>query len=985
MIHRLMGQPKIMTRNRGLSPISILLVALLSGMPAQAAPREVRVGVYANEPKILLGEDGQPTGIFGDLLAEIARREGWTLKSQPCVWHECLQDLLARRIDLLPDMAFSELRDRQFDFHKTPVLHSWSEIYHATGGRIVKMHDLAGKRIAVLESSIQAGYLKDLLAEFGIPAELIQVESLDAAFAQVAAGQADAAVANRFFGERNAPRHQLVASPIMFLPARLYFGTSEGDNADLLATLDRHLDGWLAQQGSPYFRTLEKWMGSAPRTLVPTWLWWGLGTLLAVSLVALAGNAFLRRRIREQTRHLEAKSEELRLQALVLDQIRDQVTITDLDGHVIYVNQTETQALRRPAQDIIGRHVACYGHGPEADATHEDVVRLTREQGHWQGLVVNRRDDGSAFLLDLRTSLVRDEHGKPVAMVGVGTDVTERRRIEQALRDSELRYRVLAERSPLAIQVLAPDGSVLRVNAAWERMWQAPFAALRSYNVLQDAQLAERGILPLLQKAFAGESVAIPEHLYDKARVENVPGVAGGELWVRAFAYPVQAEDGRLLEVVLIQEDVTARKQADIELGIHRDHLEAMVKARTAELVVAKDQAEAANRAKSTFLSNMSHELRTPMNAIMGMTGLALRRAEEPKLKDQLEKIDQASKHLLGVINDILDISKIEAERMTLEQVTFKLGEVQENLMSLIGQKIEEKGLMMFIDLSPEVARLTLLGDPLRLGQILLNFAGNALKFTAAGSITLRARLAEESPSDVLLRIEVTDTGIGISAEDQEKLFTAFEQADGSMTRKYGGTGLGLAISKRLINMMGGEVGVDSQPGSGSTFWFTVLLGKAQTANGAVPAAGHSISPAPTFSQDSAEIRLKRQFAGARILLAEDEPINQEVSRGLLEDAGLSVDLAEDGVQAVDMAKQNRYVLILMDMQMPHLNGVDATRAIRALPGYAQTPILAMTANAFDEDRQVCIEAGMNDHIGKPVDPDKLFETLLKWLSKSPA
>ena len=385
--------------------------------------------------------------------------------------------------------------------------------------------------------------------------------------------------------------------------------------------------------------------------------------------------------------------------------------------------------------------------------------------------------------------------------------------------------------------------------------------------------------------------------------------------------------------------------------------------------------AEAASRAKSTFLANMSHELRTPMNGIMGLTGLALRHAEDPKLHDQLSKVTQASRHLLSVINDILDISKIEADRLTLEQVPFKFGTVLENLMSLIWERINDKGLKLHIDMTPEIARQTWHGDPLRLGQILLNLTGNAIKFTEQGAITVRARLVKDSATDVLLRFEVQDTGIGISAEDQQHLFTAFEQADGSITRKYGGTGLGLAISKRLAHLMGGDTGVASQPGQGSTFWFTARLGKATDA----------VLPAPTSSQNSVETRLKNQFSGTRLLLAEDEPVNQEVSRGLLEDVGLAVDVAEDGAVAVALAKRTHYALILMDMQMPKLNGLDATRQIRTMPGYEHTPILAMTANAFGEDRQICLDAGMNDHIAKPVDPDVLYETLFKWLSKDRA
>ncbi len=422
------------------------------------------------------------------------------------------------------------------------------------------------------------------------------------------------------------------------------------------------------------------------------------------------------------------------------------------------------------------------------------------------------------------------------------------------------------------------------------------------------------------------------------------------------------------------------RKAAEEALRHLNLELETRVRERTrdletsnADLTRARDAAEIANRAKSTFLANMSHELRTPMNGIMGLTSMLQRRLQDPKHKDTLDKIGQSSKHLLHVINDILDISKIEAERLTLEKVNFRVGEILENLMSIVGHRAAEKDLRLLVDLSYEVAGLTFEGDRHRLSQILLNLVGNAIKFTERGTITLRARILEESPNEVLLHWEIQDTGIGVAMEDQKRLFMAFEQADGSMTRKYGGSGLGLVISKRLAQMMGGDMGMESHPGMGSTFWFTVRLGRD---------AGTLVEVAPTVDNDTAETRIRAGHLGARILLVEDEPINQEVSTELLEDVGLTVDLAEDGAQAVAMAEQNRYRLILMDMQMPKLNGVDATRAIRARTLNASTPILAMTANAFDGDRKICIEAGMNDHIAKPVDPEQLCETLLKWLDK---
>ncbi|MBI5108449.1 MAG: response regulator [Rhodocyclales bacterium] len=602
------------------------------------------------------------------------------------------------------------------------------------------------------------------------------------------------------------------------------------------------------------------------------------------------------------------------------------------------------------------------------------AIMLSSLVALWAGRYLTRRlsaiqqvaDAVEAGQMDMRVDLTGDDEAARLGrQLNAMLDALAQRADE--LRKSEQHFRAFFERSMAGMAETSPEKGWIEVN---DRLCEMLGYARDELARMSWAEITHPDDLAAdvaqFNRVLAGE---IDEYTMDKRFMHRDGHVVFTQLALRC----VRRENGTVEYFVALLDDISWRKQAETELILHRDHLEALVKERTVALSIAKESAEAANRAKSTFLANMSHELRTPMNAIMGMTDLALRRVTDPKLRDQLGKVTQASRHLLHVINDILDISKIEAERLTLEQVSFTLGDVLENLMNLIRQKGIDKGLKLRVDLSPEVSRLKLLGDPLRIGQILLNFAGNAIKFTEQGAITVRARTIENNPSDVLLRAEVEDTGIGIAPEDQPRLFTSFEQADGSMTRKYGGTGLGLAISKRLIGMMGGEVGVESAAGQGSTFWFIVRLRK----------SGDAVSAAPTFSQDTAEARLRTQFAGNHVLLAEDEPINQEVSRGLLEDVGLAVDLAEDGKQALELAKQKRYVLILMDMQMPNMNGVDATRAIRQESMNTTTPILAMTANAFDEDRQVCFDVGMNDHIGKPVDPENLFETLLKWLSQS--
>ena len=334
---------------------------------------------------------------------------------------------------------------------------------------------------------------------------------------------------------------------------------------------------------------------------------------------------------------------------------------------------------------------------------------------------------------------------------------------------------------------------------------------------------------------------------------------------------------------------------------------------------------------------------------------------------DRLDKIDAASSHLLNVINDILDLAKIESGKLLLEESPVSIHSLLTNISSIMSARAQGKGLRLKVE--SDAFPPDLRGDPTRLQQAVLNYLTNAIKFTEAGTVTLRTVKQAESGDWVQIRFEVEDTGIGISPEILPRLFNAFEQADNSTSRTHGGTGLGLVITKRLAELMGGEAGVTSAPGKGSRFWFTARLKKMGCQDKVAQAAANG-----------AEAALRQRYRGSRILLVDDEPINLEVARIVLEESGLVIDMAEDGLEAVDRARNTAYAAILMDVQMPRLDGMTATRQIRELAGYRATPILAMTANAFAEDKARCLEAGMDDFLIKPFNPDLLFATLLKWL-----
>lgn len=416
------------------------------------------------------------------------------------------------------------------------------------------------------------------------------------------------------------------------------------------------------------------------------------------------------------------------------------------------------------------------------------------------------------------------------------------------------------------------------------------------------------------------------------------------------------------------------------QLAQHRNQLEDLVMARTRALVDAKNAAEAAARAKSSFLANMSHEIRTPMNAILGMAHLMAREGLPVPQAERLAKIDRAARHLLAVINDILDLSKIGAGQLALFEEPVYLPEIIADVAGMMSQLAQGKGLVLTAE--PTVITERLLGDRTRLMQAILNYVGNAIKFTERGGITLRCKLVDQDRDNVTVRIEVEDTGIGIAPEGLTKLFAAFQQGDDSSTRKYGGTGLGLAITRQLAELMGGQADAESTIGQGSLFWFTAKLRRAREAlAGGTPPS--TVESSTSDADEDINLRqLKARPCRTRILVAEDDPVNSEIARYYLEEAGLTVDCASDGHMVLDRLQRAEYDLVLMDMQMPHMNGIDAAVAARKLEFGKDVPIIALTANAFDEDKGRCLAAGMNDFLSKPFEAEELYACLLRWLDR---
>ena len=673
----------------------------------------------------------------------------------------------------------------------------------------------------------------------------------------------------------------------------------------------------------------------------------------------------------------------------LLNSMQDGFVLLDEQGCFARTNPAFCRMVDLTEEELIGQTVPFSFWPPEELANINAAFQMMLDGKKATFDLIFMRRNGERFPALIGPSEVRDEAGNITGYVTTVKDMTERMQAEQAMRElnDTLEQRVAQRTAELREREawLREAQRVGRIgNWRWDVSTDIVWWSDELYRIFGKIPDEEPLTYGRHEASYTPVTAARLAEVVRSSLKTGDPYEIDLELdttprrWLRAHGEPLRDTKGDIVGLQGTAQDITERKLAELEAIRLRARLEDRIRERNTDLetinqllVEAKQHAriaETATLAKSDFLANMSHEIRTPMNSVIGMAYLVLGTELDPQQRDYVEKIHLSGQHLLALIDNILDFSKIESGKLLLEDVDFALDAVIHSLRTLTAESAAERGLRLQMDIAGDVV-CQLRGDPLRLNQILLNFVNNAIKFSRDAVIHVRVSMPSENADSCLLRFEVLDQGIGMTPEQLGNIFQPFQQADSSTTRKYGGTGLGLTISRQLVQLMGGEVGVCTELGKGSTFWFTARLGRA--------GVNRPGGPSPVVTAMTAEYQA---LQGVRVLLAEDNLINQQVAAALLERVGVQVLIAADGREALEVLKHHAVDMVLMDLQMPVMDGQEATRCIRANPQTQHIPIIVFTANVWADVREQCFAAGMNDFVSKPVKPALLYETLVRWM-----
>ncbi|MEO5327762.1 MAG: PAS domain S-box protein [Magnetococcus sp. THC-1_WYH] len=671
---------------------------------------------------------------------------------------------------------------------------------------------------------------------------------------------------------------------------------------------------------------------------------------LAITVVSIEEDVFFTAFLRDISQK-KADEGKLRLQAAALEAAANPIVITDVQSVIQWINPAFTKLTGFPAEEVIGQKPSILKSGEHDSAFYESMWDTILAGEVWHHEVVNKKKDGVLYVQESVITPVRDASGRIRHFIAIQQDVTDKKRIE----NERNRFWLAVEQSPVTTVITDPQGLIEYVNPQFCRV-----TGYAQHEVIgNNPRMLKTESTPELVYSDMWQTIASGNtwrgELLNRKK-------SGDSFWESTLIAPIFNDKGKIQHYLAIKEDITEKKVYD------------------AALREARQKADAASRAKSEFLATMSHEIRTPMNGILGMVELLLDGPLNQQQYHYAQTVYRSGESLLSLLNDILDFSRIEASQVILEHTSFDLRELLAEVADVFSPLAHSKSLPLSIRWTPESMWTTVLGDPVRLRQIMINLAGNAVKFTHNGGVSLHIMCLSESPAGNLFRFEVVDTGIGIDGEAQKRLFQPFVQADSTTTRRYGGSGLGLSIVRKLVELMGGRVGLESVPGQGSTFWFEVTLELDQT----------ELAGAARKDQGKREISKthfqNHNFSGLRILVAEDFEVNRDVIMGMLGRLGCHAHWAEHGRKAVEMAAAFPYDLILMDMHMPEMDGFTATAHIRQQeglePDHPHIPIIAITADAMSGDREKCLAAGLDDYIAKPFRSRDLIRILNLWGTK---